>query len=162
MKVLTVKAKPKQTTKHNHVPALEILSESTPKEVMIRHMNWFHEQAGKIADKIEKLLQTADPSKAELVLSDLREMLKFREAAVKCAHMVAPYVHPRLTAIAFAAGDERGKFVLRAPTSVSIFRGLGRAPGVTRSVKLPTCVAGMIRGLSSTTRTAALRQKATC
>jgi len=82
---------------------------------MIHHMNWFHEQAGKIADKIEKLLQTADSAKAELVLSELREMLKYREAAVKCAHMVAPYVHPRLTAIAFAAGDERGKFVLRAP-----------------------------------------------
>jgi hypothetical protein len=56
---------------------------SDPKEVMIRHMNWFDEQADRIGAAIEKLLQTADPTKAELLLSDLKEMLKYRELAVR-------------------------------------------------------------------------------
>jgi hypothetical protein len=118
LKLLTVKASKKKAMPGMVIEGsagMEVISERTPKEVMIRHMNWFDQRADEIGEAIEKVLKTADPTKAEGLLEDLRDMLKYRELAVKCAQLVAPYVHPKLTAIAFAGGDKQGKFVLRAP-----------------------------------------------
>jgi hypothetical protein len=61
---------------------------------MIANARWAHAQATQLT---ERLLE-AEPSidTAEL----LREILCFRELAVEWAHLAAPYVHPRLAAVA--------------------------------------------------------------
>ena len=60
---------------------------------MVENARWAHAQATPLTEQ----LADVDPSQsAEL----FREMMHFRRLAAEWAHMAAPYVHPRLAAVA--------------------------------------------------------------
>jgi hypothetical protein len=61
---------------------------------MVENARWAHAQATPLT---ERLLE-AEPSLDRVEL--FSQMLRLREAAVEWAHMAAPYVHPRLAAVA--------------------------------------------------------------
>jgi hypothetical protein len=60
---------------------------------MVENARWAHAQALQLTEQ----LADVDPSQsAEL----FRAMMHFRQLAAEWAHMAAPYVHPRLAAVA--------------------------------------------------------------
>jgi hypothetical protein len=65
----------------------------TPLDIMLENARWAHAQATQLTEQLAE----AEPSQsAEL----FHEMMHFRQLAVEWAHMAAPYVHPRLAAVA--------------------------------------------------------------
>jgi hypothetical protein len=61
---------------------------------MLENTRWAHAEAIELTER----LADAEPS---LETEELfRQMLRFRQLAVEWAHMAAPYVHPRLAAVA--------------------------------------------------------------
>jgi len=75
----------------------------TPLAIMVESARWAHAQATQLTEELAE----AEPSlnTAEL----LREILCFRELAVKWAHFAAPYIHPRLAAVAHRYTNADGR-----------------------------------------------------
>jgi hypothetical protein len=73
------------------------LSAAMPVEVMLDNMRWAQLRAQAVADKIAEVEsetgRTADPALYKL-------MMGFRGMAQQCAEGAAPYLHPRLAAVA--------------------------------------------------------------
>jgi hypothetical protein len=74
----------------------------TPLAMMMESARWAHAQATQLTEQLAE----AEPSLDTTEL--LREMIRFRQLAVEWAHMAAPYVHPRLAAIAHRHAHEDG------------------------------------------------------
>jgi hypothetical protein len=69
-------------------------SGKTPLEIMLENTRWAYAEAIQLTER----LADAEPS---LETEELfRQMLRFRQLAVEWAQMAAPYVHPRLAAVA--------------------------------------------------------------
>jgi hypothetical protein len=62
--------------------------------IMVENARWAYAQAMQLTER----LAHSDPSLETVEL--FRKMIRFRELAVAWAHMAAPYVHPRLAAVA--------------------------------------------------------------
>lgn len=82
-----------------------------PIEVMLDNMRFFHGRAEILLDQVvEKLNGHAqDPAIVEMLI----KLYDFRTHSQKCASDAAPYVHPRLSAIAVATTGDR-RFALPA------------------------------------------------
>jgi hypothetical protein len=61
---------------------------------MVENARWAHAQATQLTEQLAE----AEPSLDTVDL--LKEILRFRGLAVEWAHMAAPFVHPRLAAVA--------------------------------------------------------------
>jgi hypothetical protein len=79
-------------------------SGTTPLAIMLENARWAHAQATQLTDQLAK----AEPSlnTAEL----LREIIRFRGLAAEWAHLAAPYVHQKWTAV--------GAYPFEPPTAV--------------------------------------------
>jgi hypothetical protein len=66
----------------------------TPLAIMVENARWAYAEAARLTER----LVGSEPSLDTLDL--LREIIRFRGLAVEWAHMAAPYVHPRLAAVA--------------------------------------------------------------
>ena len=66
----------------------------TPLDIMLANARWADAQATRLT---EGLIE-AEPSLERAAL--FSEMIRFRQLAVEWAHMGAPYIHPRLAAVA--------------------------------------------------------------
>jgi hypothetical protein len=72
-----------------------------PLAIMVESARWAHAQAIQLTEQLAE----AEPSQsAEL----FREMMHFRQLAVQWAAMAAPYVHPRLAAVAHRYSNTDG------------------------------------------------------
>jgi hypothetical protein len=74
----------------------------TPLAIMMESARWAHAQAIQLTERLVE----AEPSLETAEL--LREMIRLRELAVEWAHLAAPYVHPRLAAVAHRHALEDG------------------------------------------------------
>jgi hypothetical protein len=66
----------------------------TPLAILLENARWAHAQATQLTEQLAE----AEPSLDTTEL--LSEMIRFRGLAVEWAHFAAPYVHPRLAAVA--------------------------------------------------------------
>jgi len=90
-------------------------SGKTPLEIMLENARWAYAKARELTER----LADAEPS---LATSELfNQMLRFREFACEWAHMAAPYVHPRLAAVAHRHTNPDGTPI--APTVNIIIEG---------------------------------------
>ena len=70
----------------------------TPLEVMLKDMRWFDAKADELLNEI---MAGVDEGEAPPeLLGKLAQLQSFREMVFKCAVEAAPYMHPRLAAIA--------------------------------------------------------------
>jgi hypothetical protein len=77
----------------------------TPLEVMLENMRFFHAEAEQLLARITSGLDRGEPSGDLLQL--LAKLRHFRLEAQRCAVDAAPYLHPRLSAVAVAGDGER-------------------------------------------------------
>ena len=70
---------------------------------MLESARWAHAQANQLTEELAQ----AEPSLDTVGL--FTQMLRLREAAVAWAHMAAPYVHPRLAAVAHRYTNPDGR-----------------------------------------------------
>jgi hypothetical protein len=75
----------------NLIPTLKI----TPLDVMLENMNWAWDKA----NDLEHIIQDSNTS-LETKLDALKEMVRLRDRAQCYAEKAAPYVHPKLHAVA--------------------------------------------------------------
>jgi hypothetical protein len=73
------------------IPALTV----TPLEIMLENMNWAWDKA----NDLEHIIQDSNTS-LETKLDALKEMVRLRDRAQCYAEKAAPYVHPKLHAVA--------------------------------------------------------------
>ena len=92
---------------------------------MLENARWAHAQAIQLTEKLAE----AEPSLDTTEL--LREMIRFRQLAVEWAHMAAPYVHPRLAAVAHRYTNPDGSPV--GPRVNVIIYGAARSSGFCRN-----------------------------
>lgn len=69
-----------------------------PIEVMLQNMRWYHEKAEDLLMEILAAQKKKQLSEAHILA--LAKVYDFRDRAQKCAADAAPFVHPRLSAIA--------------------------------------------------------------
>jgi hypothetical protein len=74
----------------------------TPLEIMLESARWAYAQATQLSERLVEAEATLDT--AEL----FSQMLRLRQSAVEWAHFAAPYVHPRLAAVAHRHAHEDG------------------------------------------------------
>ena len=80
----------------------------TPLDVMITNMMWWHKKAEKLGKQIEKMVADMnDPEERAEALDTIKSFIHCREHSQKCAVDAAPYVHPRLQAIAVQTNAKR-------------------------------------------------------
>lgn len=75
----------------------------TPLDIMINNMRLADEQADAAErslteERIAELAKSAEPFKA--ILEEVQKALNYRKVAQECARDAAPYVHPKLAAVA--------------------------------------------------------------
>lgn len=87
-----------------------------PLDVMFDNMNFWRKSAESVTRRIEEFLDavTAEggftPESLDEINKLLRKLVEFRDKAQGCAVDAAPYVHPRLTALAVkSVNDPKGK-----------------------------------------------------
>lgn len=85
----------------------------SPLEVMIGNMRFWSERAEHFTERLMRVAEQLKPSDVIEGSDCVREVLKlvekvtlFRDRAQSCAEGAAPYIHPRLAAIAFS-GDAK-------------------------------------------------------
>jgi len=69
----------------------------TPLEIMVENARFADAEGQKL---LGKLLEKLAPDQDDTALAIAREMLQWREAAVRWARSAAPYIHPQLAAVA--------------------------------------------------------------
>src|SRR6185436_4199728 len=79
------------TTRWTQEIAAKEFEKVTPLEVMLANMRFAHERAEEVAKVVAG--GSADPD-------TLKELLRLRQMAQDCAKDAAPYMHPRLNAVA--------------------------------------------------------------
>src|SRR5271165_2752159 len=101
-----------------------IVAESgvTPLDVILENMRWADQEAAKI---MAKLLSPDAPTDSIEVLQTVKTLLRLRELACEWAHMAAPYVHPRLAAVAHRHVNADGTPI--APKVTVVIEGAGNA-----------------------------------
>lgn len=77
----------------------------TPLDVMLRNMRFYDEKAESAMKWVEEKMQAKKTTPLE-VLELLKEMSEYRMQAQKCAVDCAPFVHPKLSAIAVKVDNE--------------------------------------------------------
>jgi hypothetical protein len=85
------------TTRRTQEIAAKEFEKVTPLEVMLANMRFAHERAEEVAKVVAG--GSADPD-------TLKELLRLRQMAQDCAKDAAPYMHPRLNAVATLDPDE--------------------------------------------------------
>jgi hypothetical protein len=86
--------------------AIVAASGRTPLDVMLDNMRWADQEAAKI---LAKLLSPDAPTDTTELLETIKTLLRLRERAAEWAKDAAPYVHPRLAAIAHRHVDANGQ-----------------------------------------------------
>jgi hypothetical protein len=90
----------------------------TPLDIMIENALWAYAKAWEVTER----LADAEPSQTSELFN---QMLRFREIACEWAHMAAPYVHPRLAAVAHRHTNPDGTPI--APKVTIVIEGEGNA-----------------------------------
>jgi hypothetical protein len=80
----------------------------SPLDIMLKNMRFYDEKAESMLAVVESKLGDKKVVAAE-ILALLQEMSNYRMSAQKCACDAAPFVHPKLSAIAVKVDDERMK-----------------------------------------------------
>jgi hypothetical protein len=75
----------------------------TPLDIMLENARWADAQATRLTERLVEAEPSLDT--AEL----LREIIRFRELAMEWAQLAAPYVHPRLAAVAHRHTNADGR-----------------------------------------------------
>ena len=81
----------------------------TPADIMLDNMIFYHRRAMSLTPKLEKLIEQMDPANEEdrtEALRLLKVVLAAREKSQACAVDLAPYVHPRLAALAIQSTSQ--------------------------------------------------------
>jgi hypothetical protein len=94
----------------------------TPLDVMLENMRWAHQEAAKI---LTKLLAPDAPTDSTEVLETVKTVLRLRELACEWARDAAPFVHPRLAAVAHRHTNADGTPI--APKVTIVIEGEGNA-----------------------------------
>ena len=85
-----------------------LMSGIKPIEVMLHNMRFYHGRAEsllmRVVERLEETTLTGDDLKE--VVTNLKDMNDYRERATSNARDVAPYLHPRLSAIAVNLTNE--------------------------------------------------------
>jgi hypothetical protein len=80
-------------------------SGKTPLQIMVENARFADGEGQKL---LGRLLDMLAPERVEIALAIAREMLQWREAAVRWARSAAPYIHPQLAAIAHRHANADG------------------------------------------------------
>jgi hypothetical protein len=97
-----------------------------PIDVMIRNMRWWANEADMLTERLQSWIQQArempvvDPEALQELLKLMNKVGFARDKAQECAISAAPYMHPRLQAIALQASSKDGpvKFTMAIGTGV--------------------------------------------
>jgi hypothetical protein len=81
------------------IPTLKL----TPLEVMLENMNWAWDKA----NDLERHIIDGSDAALEIKLDAFKEMVRLRDRAQAYAEKAAPYVHPKLQAVAPAAVQKK-------------------------------------------------------
>jgi hypothetical protein len=75
----------------------------SPLDIMVENARWAHEQAVKLTEQLAHTEQSLETTEVFV------RMMRFRELAVEWAHLAAPYVHPRVAAVAHRHTNADGR-----------------------------------------------------
>lgn len=81
-----------------------------PIVVMLQNMNYYHSKGQAVVEKVGNLLAAAQGKLDGDIIQQLTELMKlalsYRDRAQSCAVDAAPYIHPKLSAIAFSGNPD--------------------------------------------------------